>query len=417
LLRRQLLLPLQSQQRDVPQQASTQDVDAQQELLRTVESGSLSAKQKHTQQNQQQPDPQQRRGPLRWLRRNVSRLPFFAKAGEGQQTRLDIRAVLQQLRVVILGCMMGCVLLVVRFSLLHQARTAPREVLYSDFVALLDAGKVKTARLEAASSRVLFEVHPQDAAASATTAAGAKGSKAAAASSKGSSAAAAATASAQAAAARPPPSKRFFIKLADKQDPLLVGKVLQAGRGALTAAPAQHQQRCPSTCTVQARPCRHLRTLGHVSAPPMVLPHLFSHQTSPPTYFAHPTLIYHAVVLCCPVLSSAGVEFAVVRASFQQQLQQMLLTMFALWIPLLPLLLLVFRAMDSRNGTAARRRNKNGPNTPRVTFADVAGESPCLGVKLTLNGPCTQRQQQCMSLCRCSAQQFQQQPSLMPVQQ
>jgi hypothetical protein len=63
------------------------------------------------------------------------------------------------------------------------------------------------------------------------------------------------------------------------------------------------------------------------------------------------------------------------RASFQQQLQQMLLTMLALWIPLLPLLLLVFRAMDSRNGTAAKRRNKGGPNTPRVTFADVAGRA------------------------------------------
>lgn len=77
-----------------------------------------------------------------------------------------------------------------------------------------------------------------------------------------------------------------------------------------------------------------------------------------------------------PAVASAGVEFAVVRASFQQQLQQMLLTMLALWIPLLPLLLLVFRAMDSRNGTAAKRRNKGGPNKPQITFADVAGEDP-----------------------------------------
>lgn len=72
------------------------------------------------------------------------------------------------------------------------------------------------------------------------------------------------------------------------------------------------------------------------------------------------------------------------RASFQQQLQQMLLTMLALWIPLLPLLLLVFRAMDSRNGTAAKRRNKGGPNTPRVTFADVAGRHDALLLQLPL---------------------------------
>jgi hypothetical protein len=80
-------------------------------------------------------------------------------------------------------------------------------------------------------------------------------------------------------------------------------------------------------------------------------------------------------VVCDFAARGAGVEFAVVRASFQQQLQQMLLTMLALWIPLLPLLLLVFRAMDSRNGTAAKRRNKGGPNTPRVTFADIAGKT------------------------------------------
>jgi hypothetical protein len=216
----------QAQRRDGSQRIQ---LDTQQHVEADILPAAPS-KQQHQQQQPQQPDPQQRRGPLRWLKRNVSRLPFFAKVAEGQDARLNIRALLQQLRVLILGCMMGCVLLVVRYSLLHQARTAPREVLYSDFVALLDAGKVKTTRLEAASSKVLFELHPQDAAAASTAAAGAKGSKAAAGSSKGSGAAAV-TASAQAAAARPPPSKRFFIKLADKQDPLLVGKVLQAGRG------------------------------------------------------------------------------------------------------------------------------------------------------------------------------------------
>lgn len=61
-----------------------------------------------------------------------------------------------------------------------------------------------------------------------------------------------------------------------------------------------------------------------------------------------------------------------VRASFQQQLQHMLLTVLALWIPLIPLLFLAQRLVDSRNGT--RRAKGSSPNTPRVTFADVAGE-------------------------------------------
>lgn len=102
------------------------------------------------------------------------------------------------------------------------------------------------------------------------------------------------------------------------------------------------------------------------------------------------------------------------RASFQQQLQQMLLTMLALWIPLLPLLLLVFRAMDSRNGTAAKRRNKSGPNTPRVTFADVAGRHDALlQLPLTLcvqGGSLVQRppvahmaRLSCIAACRSDA--------------
>jgi hypothetical protein len=72
------------------------------------------------------------------------------------------------------------------------------------------------------------------------------------------------------------------------------------------------------------------------------------------------------------LLLLAGVEYGVVRATFQQQLQQMLLTVLALWIPLIPLLFLAQRLVDSRNGT--RRAKSSNSNAPRVTFADVAGE-------------------------------------------
>lgn len=207
------------------------ELDTQQaadaDLLPAAAAANKQQQPQQPKQQQQQPDPQQRRpGPLRWLRRNVSRLPFFAKAEEGQGARLNLRALLQQLRVLILGCMFGCVLLVVRYATLHQARTAPREVLYSDFVTLLSTGKVKAARLEASSSKLMFELHPQEAAAAAAkpaAPASGKGSAAAA------TAAAASAAAGTAAAAAPAPHRRFFIKLADKQDPLLVGKVLQAG--------------------------------------------------------------------------------------------------------------------------------------------------------------------------------------------
>jgi len=223
LLQRPGHLRLQSQQRDVPQPAAAAEVEAKQQLDSVI-----SSKQKQQQQQQQQPDPR-RPGPLRWLRNSVSRLPFFAKAEEGQQARLDIKSLLQQLRVLILGCMMGCVLLVVRYSMLHQARTAPREVLYSDFVTLLDTGKVKAARLEAASSKLLFELHPQEPAAAAAGAVTGKAASSKSSKSSSIAADAAAAVGAKAEAPKPAAHKRFFIKLADKQDPLLVGKVLTAG--------------------------------------------------------------------------------------------------------------------------------------------------------------------------------------------
>jgi hypothetical protein len=236
--------------------------DVQQVVVHAQEPEPSSQKQQqqpHSSKQPQQPDPQQRRGPLRWLKRNVSRLPFFAKAEEGQQPRFDVRALLQQLRVCILGCMLGCVLLVVRYSLLHQARTAPREVLYSDFVTLLDSGKVKAARLEAASSKLTFELHPQEAAAAAAAAAGASSSSSSsskAGSSKGKGAAAATAAAAAesatvAAPAKPAPSRRWYIKLADKQDPLLIGKVLTAGK----VGPHTHTRSSSSSCLNSMHAC------------------------------------------------------------------------------------------------------------------------------------------------------------------
>lgn len=82
----------------------------------------------------------------------------------------------------------------------------------------------------------------------------------------------------------------------------------------------------------------------------------------------------------CSCAVCAGVEYAVVRASFQQQLQQTLLAAVGLWLPLLPLLIFAQRLVDSRSGT--RRAKNNNAKTPKVTFADVAGEQGPAGVTL-----------------------------------
>lgn len=197
--------------------------------------------QQHPHHHQQQQDPR-RQGPPRWrawLGSIGSVLPLFKRDADADRPAADGKAwslalLLAQLRMLLLGGLAACMLMLVRYTVLLQARTAPREVLYSDFVALLDTGKVKAARLEAASSRLFFECHASQEAAAVPAAAAAAVAAASSSSSispasSSSLPAAEAVAVATPAAAKPSLRRRFYIKLADKQDPLLVGKIIAAG--------------------------------------------------------------------------------------------------------------------------------------------------------------------------------------------
>lgn len=132
------------------------------------------------------------------------------------------------------------------------------QVLYSTFVSLLDQGKVRAARLESGSSRLYFEMAPQpeaeaaEAATAATAAANtpAAAGKAAKAAAKQSAVPAEATAVAVAGAGAGPTAaataaptvmaaaaaakhgamqRQFYIKLAEKNDHLLVHHIVSAG--------------------------------------------------------------------------------------------------------------------------------------------------------------------------------------------
>jgi hypothetical protein len=105
----------QAQQEPAEQPQAQLQLSKQQELQQP--------KQQQQEQQQQQPDPQQR-GPLRWLRRNVSRTL-------SQWRLLQPQQVLQSLRVILSGVGLGLLMLALRYSFLQQARAAPREVLYS----------------------------------------------------------------------------------------------------------------------------------------------------------------------------------------------------------------------------------------------------------------------------------------------
>ncbi|GLC60747.1 hypothetical protein PLESTB_001666400 [Pleodorina starrii] len=215
-------------------------------------------------------------------------------------------------------------------------RITPREVLYSDFVTLLDGGRVRAARLEAGTSRLYFDVvvrqqqpqqqpfQPQQqpqptqaaptvpavpavpaaaaaaaagaATATATVAAPSAASPPAAAAAAATAAAAAASSATAAGVVRQRFQKIFFIKLADKHDPVLLAKLLQA-----------------------------------------------------------------------------GVEYSVLRASFQSAAANAFLTALALWLPLLPVFWLLRRVIDQRQGAGRPKKSGSSGNTPSTTFADVAG--------------------------------------------
>lgn len=91
-----------------------------------------------------------------------------------------------------------------------SARPAPREVLYSDFVTLLDSKHVRAARLETGTGRLYFDLHPAEA----------------------SGAAAVAASSAEEvilASQRQRLEKQYYLKLPPQNDPSVVAKVLAAG--------------------------------------------------------------------------------------------------------------------------------------------------------------------------------------------
>jgi hypothetical protein len=107
-------------------------------------------------------------------------------------------------------------------------------------MTLVEGGRVRAARLEAASSKLYFECQPVAAAAGAAAQASSAAAQKSTSSSKQSQQPAAAAAAAGAgtaaavlpAAAKQPLRKSFYVKLADRHDPVLVGKILTAGAAA-----------------------------------------------------------------------------------------------------------------------------------------------------------------------------------------
>lgn len=73
------------------------------------------------------------------------------------------------------------------------------------------------------------------------------------------------------------------------------------------------------------------------------------------------------------MLRDNQVEFGTVKAALGNTFSKILVTTLALWIPLLPMFIIMRRFLEGRNGASRKKKKSAGQGTPRVRFTDVAG--------------------------------------------
>lgn len=204
-------------------------------------------------------------------------------------------------------------------SLATHARSrtirGPQEVMYSEFLSLLDQGSVRTARLDDSGSRLMFDLHPSVSEDASTAEAVAEA--------QGSSSKAASTSGGWAAMADSPAAR--------------LQRALSGGRGA-----AGHE-------SISGR----VQLLGPV----------------PQQYYTK-RVVDHQLL---QRLIAAGVEFGAVKQTVTGALVRVVGTALVLWIPLLPLYFVFKRVLDGRSGGSKRRKGDSRAEVPPTTFDDVAG--------------------------------------------
>ena len=72
-------------------------------------------------------------------------------------------------------------------------------------------------------------------------------------------------------------------------------------------------------------------------------------------------------------LRSHHVQFGTIKPALGSTFGKILVTTLALWIPLLPMFIIMRRLLEGRNGGGRKKKARGVGNSPRVTFADVEG--------------------------------------------
>lgn len=72
-------------------------------------------------------------------------------------------------------------------------------------------------------------------------------------------------------------------------------------------------------------------------------------------------------------LRTHDVEFGTIKPALGSTFGKILATTLALWIPLLPMFLIMRRFLEGRNGGGRKKKTRGSGSSPRVTFDDVQG--------------------------------------------
>lgn len=195
----------------------------------------------------------------------------------------------------------------------------PQEVVYSEFLRLVDSGNVRAARFEDGTGRILFDLKPhssQETMTPATTA---------------------------------PAAPTTAISKKQTQSRSSSSSAQQAA-ASMVETPSSSTSTASATATVtmsgRSRTPRQFYT-RHIPDPQLV-----------------------------PTLMAAGVEFGSVRASVKAAMLRVVGTALALWLPLIPVFIVMRKFIDGRNGGGKKTKGDSRAKVPPTTFADVAGVGP-----------------------------------------
>ncbi|MEW5304747.1 MAG: hypothetical protein WDW36_007338 [Sanguina aurantia] len=234
-----------------------------------------------------------------------------------------------------------------REMMVPSNRIVPEEVMYSQFVKSLSEERVQSARLEHGTGKLYYVLKPSGTAAAAAAVAAAESASAA------SAVPVAVQSSGLPSLISNPASdtSTTIIAITAAASSSSSSSSAPSGSAAATASPAEAAVAAVAATATAAATQAAAQT----------------HRFIKLADTTDPALIQKII--------QAAVPFYVFKASFSSQLQSIFLATLTVWLPLVPLFLIMRKVLDQRQGTSTRAKKPSSSSTPTITFADVAAKA------------------------------------------